>query len=496
MPSNRLADLLMRLPFVWRRDPQPGIVPTDIQWRADACRPGSILFFQRLDDGRSDAEIHRRYLAESAFSFLVTNRMLDSFPALAGKGIYVTGEEDWPQVVQQFCDLLYPLAPDPAAVIGVTGTNGKTTTVKYLESILSAYGRRVLTVGTLGVSLSGTPLIETGFTSPPQIELRRILHAYRRDYDLVAMEASSHALDQGRLQGIRFDNAGWTNFSQDHLDYHGDEAAYFAAKARILDLIRDGGRLYCCSPEVTLRLLETRRSAVPVELVTAAALGSDAIAAKPYLALAHNRENYALAAALVDALADDPADPSGVPGGGGVGGGGGAREYWRHLKAVDGRFECRVVGSKVVVVDFAHTPDALRSILTSIRDAFPGAQVLTLFGCGGDRDRGKRPLMGAAAARYSDHVILTSDNPRTEDPRRIVEDILTGMPKEGPEVELERPRAVARLFDLLAARPDDEPWVALIAGKGHERYIDRQGRKEYYSDQDEVERNLRRLGWA
>jgi UDP-N-acetylmuramoyl-L-alanyl-D-glutamate--2,6-diaminopimelate ligase len=155
-----------------------------------------------------------------------------------------------------------------------------------------------------------------------------------------------------------------------------------------------------------------------------------------------------------------------------------------------------VIGNRTLVIDFAHTPEALETILIAIRRAFPTARVLTLFGCGGDRDRTKRPLMGAAAARYSDHVILTSDNPRTEDPEEIIDDILAGMRSEDREVIVERPCAVARLFDFLSERLAEEPWVVLIAGKGHERYIDRNGHKSYYSDQDEVERNLRRLGWV
>ena len=479
MPSDPLSDLLASLDFDWRREPVAPVPLTDIQWRADTCGPGSILFFQRFDDGRSDAEILRRYLADSAFAVLVTNRRLDCFDALSGKGVYVTRPDDWPSVVERFCDLVYPLPASSCGFIGVTGTNGKTTTVKYLESILSAHGQRVLSVGTLGISLNRKAVVETGFTSPPQIELRRLLHAQRGRYDVVVTEASSHALDQGRLQGIPFHNAGWTNFSQDHLDYHRDEAAYFAAKARILDLIHDGGRLYCTSPEVAERLLENGRPRVPIELLDAACLGPDAIAAKPFLALEHNRRNYALAAALADGILG----PEG-------------REDWRHLEPVDGRFECRVIGNLTLVIDFAHTPDALETILTAIRAAFPNARVMTLFGCGGDRDRGKRPLMGAAVARHSDHIIVTSDNPRTEDPEQIIADILTGMPGGDRDLVVERPQAIAHLFDLLAARPTDEPWVALIAGKGHERYIDRNGLKEYYSDQDEVERNLRRLGWS
>jgi len=479
MPSSPLTRLLADTAFAWRREPAPPVPLTDIQWRTDACGPGSILFFQRLDDGRDDAALYRRYLADSAFSVLVTNRMLDCFVDLPSKGIFVTHPDDWPRTVGRFCDLLYPLPEVAGGFMGITGTNGKTTTVKYLDSMLRAYGRRVLMVGTLGVSLDGEPLVQTGFTSPPQIELRRLLHAYRGRYDVVVLEASSHALDQGRVQGIPLCNAGWTNFSQDHLDYHRDTAAYFAAKARILDLIRDGGRLFCTSPEVASRLLEQGTPPVPVQPLNAVPLGPEAIAARPFLALAHNRENYALASALADALL-----------------GSGEHPYWRHLEAVDGRFECRVVGNRTLIVDFAHTPAALESLLSAIRHAFPDAGILTLFGCGGDRDRGKRPLMGAAAAGYSDHVILTSDNPRTEDPERIIDDILTGMPNTGREVVVERPQAVARLFDLLAARPADEPWVGLIAGKGHERYIDRDGRKTFYSDQDEVERNLRRLDWA
>lgn len=479
MSSDSLSNLLENLDFAWWREPKVPVRLTNIQWRADACEPGSILFFRRFDDERSDAEIYRRYLADSGFSVLVTNRMLDCFDALPGKGVCVTHPGEWPGILARFCDLLYPLGSCAGGFIGVTGTNGKTTTVKYLESMLAAHGRRVLCIGTLGVTLNGEPIVETGFTSPPQIELRRLLHAQRGRYDLVVMEASSHALHQGRLQGITFRNAGWTNFSQDHLDYHRDEASYFAAKARILDLIQDGGRLYCTSPAVARRLARRATPRVPVEILAAAPLESEAIAAKPFLALEYNRENYALAGALADEVL-----------------GSGERAYWRHLSPVDGRFECRVIGNRTLVVDFAHTPDALESILIAIRRAFPAARVLTLFGCGGDRDHGKRPLMGAAAARHSDQVILTSDNPRTEDPEQIIGDIVAGMPDGGHEVVIERPRAVARLFDLLAERPPQEPWVALIAGKGHERYIDSNGRKAYYSDQDEVDLNLMRLGWT
>ncbi len=473
MAPDPLAQTLASLDFAWSRGSASPAPLTDIQWRADACGPGSILFFQRFDDGKSDAEIYRRYLADSPFAVLVTNRVLDCFDGLPGKGVYVTRPDDWAQVVGRFCDLVYPLEPG-LTYIGVTGTNGKTTTVKYLESMLAAHGRRVLSVGTLGISLDGEPVVQTGFTSPPQIELRRLLQTQAGRCDVVAMEVSSHALDQGRVHGIPLQNAGWTNFTQDHLDYHHDEASYFAAKARILDLIQPGGRLYCSSPEVARRLRRSGEARVPIEVLVPADLTAEAIAARPFLALEHNRANYALAKALADGVL-----------------GKGERADWRSLKAVDGRFDCRTCGNRTIVIDFAHTPDALETILSAIRAGFPGARVATLFGCGGDRDRGKRPLMGAAVARWSDLVIVT----RTEDPEAIIADILAGMADRAPDVVVDRSQAVAQLFDRLAARPPDEPWVALIAGKGHERTIDRNGQKTYYSDQDQVELNLRRLGW-
>ncbi|MBK1724619.1 Mur ligase family protein [Thiocystis violacea] len=478
MPENPLSLLLETTDFAWRRPAAAATELTSIHWRADQCDAGSILFFQRFDDGKTDAEICARYLTSCPCSALVTNRMLDCFDDLPAKALYVTRPGEWAEVIRRFCDILYPLRPE-LRFIGVTGTNGKTTTVKYLESILAAHGQRVLSIGTLGVFRNGERLVETGFTSPPLIELRRLLHSHQSACDVVVMEASSHALDQGRVQGIPFLSAGWTNFTQDHLDYHHDETAYFNAKARILDGIQDGGRLYCSSAAVAERLAGQTAGQVPIEWIPPASPGAEALAAKPFLALAHNRENYALASVLAD-LALGSTDG----------------EHWRHLEAVDGRFECQVFGNRTIVIDFAHTPDALETILTAIRHGFPAARVLTLFGCGGDRDKSKRPLMGEAVARHSDRVIVTSDNPRTEDPERIIQDILPGVPESIREVVIERPEAIAHLFDLLAARPADEPWVAVIAGKGHERYIDRHGHKTYYSDQDEVARNAARLGWS
>jgi UDP-N-acetylmuramoyl-L-alanyl-D-glutamate--2,6-diaminopimelate ligase len=477
-----LPQLLDRLPFVFARPPRGVALNalTDLQWRADRCTEGSVLCFQCFADGRSDAELYARYLARSRFGVLVTNRVMDCFDRLPGKGLYVTAPEAWGEVLARLCDHLIGPLPTGWQWVGVTGTNGKTTTVKYLEAMLAAAGRRVLGLGTLGLALNGAPLGDTGFTSPPLIELRRILDTHRDRADTLVMEVSSHALDQGRVHGLRLDGAAWTNFSQDHLDYHGDEGSYFAAKARILDLVGPGGALLTTSPEVARRL-QSRGGTVPVEVIAPAVLAAEALRARPFLALDYNRANYALAEALARrVLGYRPERP------------------WQALRSVDGRFECRVVGSCTIVVDFAHTPDALDQVLAGIRRGFPGAHVLVLFGCGGDRDQGKRPLMGQVACRHADEVILTSDNPRFEDPAAIIGDILAGTGGCGirPTIVVDRAEAIGVLLDRVAVRGPARPTVALIAGKGHERSIERNGRKTAYSDQDEVARHLARLGWG
>jgi UDP-N-acetylmuramoyl-L-alanyl-D-glutamate--2,6-diaminopimelate ligase len=453
----------------------------NLQWRADACGPGSILLFQRHDDGRTDAELVRRYLAGGRFGALIVNQPMDGLDQLAHKAaVFVTGQERWGETLRRLCDAVFPMDWSRLPVAGVTGTNGKTSTIKYLEAILRARGRRVLSIGTLGLFIDGVKTGDTGFTSPPYLELRRLLYRYRNQVDCVVMEVSSHALAQGRVHGLRLAAAGWTNFSQDHLDYHKTEAAYFAAKTRILDMLSPGARLYSTSPRLAERLLALPEPPAALQLLPLPQLPSAALAERPFLTLDYNRANLAIASAMADDLA--PVGTEQPP-------------PWQALERVPGRFDCRVCGSRTIVVDFAHTPDALDNVLSAIRNTFPDAHVLTLFGCGGDRDHGKRPAMGAAAARWSDRIIITSDNPRFESPDKIIDDILPGIGTKECQVIVDRREAIAALFGHLAARPNNESWVALIAGKGHEPYIDRNGVKEPYSDAEQVAAQIHRLGW-
>jgi UDP-N-acetylmuramoyl-L-alanyl-D-glutamate--2,6-diaminopimelate ligase len=266
----------------------------------------------------------------------------------------------------------------------------------------------VLSVGTLGLSLNGVDQGVTGFTSPPLVELRRLLSAYQDRADVLLTEASSHALDQGRLAGLRFDAAGWTNFSMDHLDYHAPRTPTSPPRpaswtswvtAPLLVSAAGGGAA------------ATRAAGCAHPPLEPAARAPAALAERPFLALAYNQANYALALAL--AKRPPPATPGGALAGPGSRG--------RALRDQRARQPHRGRGLR------AHAGCAgERAAAPSARPSRE-ARVTTLFGCGGDRDRGKRPLMGAAVCRHSDQVIVTSDNPRFEDPRPSSTETLAGM---------------------------------------------------------------------
>jgi UDP-N-acetylmuramoyl-L-alanyl-D-glutamate--2,6-diaminopimelate ligase len=400
------------------------------------------------------------------------------------------------------------LAGDPSgdlSVVGVTGTNGKTTTTHLLDGIWRAAGRRSGVIGTVGYRI-GDESRAAPFTTPDAPLLQRLLADMRAArVTHVAMEVSSHALEQQRVAGMSFAAAAFTNLTRDHLDFHGDLEAYFAAKARLFVELLPAGR----TPDpvavvnvdgaagerlaamVRTRLVRvSRRGPADVRVLDATttlagtqarlALGGRRVVVTSPLVGAPQLETLALAAGVAWALGV-AADVIAVG--------------LAATSAPPGRVEQIAGPGFTVVVDYAHTPDALARLLEALRPLTPGALV-TVFGCGGDRDRGKRPMMGAAAALGSDRVILTSDNPRTEDPERILADIEVGLRGAGLAraaaagapgylVEADRRRAIA--LALEAARPGD---VVVIAGKGHEDYQIVGTVRHHLDDREEVRRLL------
>jgi UDP-N-acetylmuramoyl-L-alanyl-D-glutamate--2,6-diaminopimelate ligase len=360
--------------------------------------------------------------------------------------------------------------------VGVTGTNGKTTVTQLLRSILDEHGLSCVVVGTL----------DGARTTPEAPVLQKILDEARRGgRSAAAIEVSSHALTQARVDGIRFDAAVFTNLSHDHLDHHVTMESYFAAKASLFDESRAALAVINTDDRWGRRLLDL----VTVPVVSFAATDATDVTAAPGhtsfvwrgtkvelgLTGAYHVVNAVAAATTAVAL--------GIP----------VDTVVRGLaraRPVPGRFE--VVGVPApftVVVDYAHTPDGLAVALASARLLASGHRVLCVFGCGGDRDQAKRPLMGAVASESADVTVITSDNPRHEDPDAIIEDIVGGV-VAGAEVVIEPDRAAAIDRAVAMARPGD---VVLVAGKGHEAFIEIGEQSLAFDDREVAAAALRRL---
>jgi UDP-N-acetylmuramoyl-L-alanyl-D-glutamate--2,6-diaminopimelate ligase len=423
-------------------------------------------------------------------------------------------------------DAVYGQPSEKLWLVGVTGTNGKTSTSHWIAHALNDAGRKCALIGTLGNGFPGA-LQASANTTPDAIRVHGLLAGYLRDgAKAVAMEVSSHALAQGRVNGVRFNVALLTNLSRDHLDYHGDMDSYAASKRKLFDwktlkcvvLNLDDGygadlaEALCGSvlpsPQSSPASGESEaRGAEPGEREEQHSIPeligygmSDAslqLAERLGIRMVHgnllamsgqglqldihsswggarldsvligrfNAANLlgALAALLASGIGLDQA----------------ARSLGR-VQPVAGRMQ-RLGGAQqpTVIVDYAHTPDALEKVLTALREvsAAEGGRLICVFGCGGDRDRGKRPMMGRVVEKYADHCIVTSDNPRSEEPENIIAEVLAGMESANHEIVTGRAEAIARAVSS-ASRRD----TVLIAGKGHEDYQEIGGVKHPFSD--------------
>jgi len=356
-------------------------------------------------------------------------------------------------------------------LVGVTGTNGKTTTVDILRHVLDDRMSRSASIGTLGVLIGseGRPANGgSGLTTPGPIELQQMFRTLVDDgVKRIAMEVSSHALDQHRVDGVEFDVAVFTNVTRDHLDYHGTMDEYFAAKAKLLEHLRPQGKAVVNLDDPTWSALPPGRRRVGFsERVTTADVHATGICFTPRGSewnLMLGSETHPVSLPLIGDF--NVANALGAAAAAWALGLAGARIAERLSTApqVPGRLEI-ISESPVVLRDYAHTPNALERAIDAVRP-FTTGRLIVVFGCGGDRDKGKRSEMGAIAARKADVPIVTSDNPRTEDPERILDGIEVGMGTAKHERIEDRRAAIARALDI--ARDGD---VVLLAGKGHETY--------------------------
>jgi UDP-N-acetylmuramoyl-L-alanyl-D-glutamate--2,6-diaminopimelate ligase len=458
-----------------------GVLIGDVTYRSDLVRPGSLFFC--VPGAQTDGHRFADAACDAGAAAVVVERWLDV---------------GCPQVlVPSVREAMGPASSEffghPSSrmtTIGVTGTNGKTTTTYLLESIFTRGGLVPGVVGTTGVRVNHEP-IPFDRTTPEAPDLQRLLaQMIEAGVQAVAMEVSSHGLDQHRVAGTRYGCAVFTNLSQDHLDYHRTMERYFSAKATLFrPELSDRGVINADSPQgrrlVGLARIPVATFGIDHEADLRAgeveidegglSFVADGVRIESRLRGIYNVSNCLGAMAAARAVGiDDGAIAGGI----------------EDLRGVPGRLEPVDAGQPfAVLVDYAHTPDSLENVLRATRSLATG-RLIVVFGCGGDRDRGKRPLMGEVATALADLTIVTSDNPRTEDPEAIIGEIEPGARAGGGAYRLEPDRRDAIRVALEEAAVGD---VVVIAGKGHETGQEFNGRTIPFDDRIVAHKELRAL---
>lgn len=459
---------------------------TGISYNSKTTKPGDI--FVCLTGEYTDGHEYAPNAIENGAVALLVEHKVD-----AGKTPQIIVSSTRHKIAD-IADRFYSSPSKGINLIGITGTNGKTTVTHLIQKILEENGQKCALIGTLGYKLtSGGEYRDAKHTTPQAPELQATLRMIKdvEKIDNVVMEVSSHALEQNRVGGCLFNGAVLTNLTQDHLDYHITMDNYFEAKAllfkglqegnfavinlddnyaeRFLSVIPEGVRIftYGVKKDADIKAKDIHFSLNGAEFTLA-------LKNEEYKVNLHMNGMFSVYNVLAAVTASTAMDIEIKT----------SLKALENVKGVAGRFE--VVAKKpLVIVDYAHTPDGLENVLNSAREITPkDGKLICLFGCGGDRDATKRPKMGAIAEKIADKIIITSDNPRSEDPQQIITDIIAGLKNVNPEtviVEPDRGHAIA-LLKTIAGNND----VVVIAGKGHENYQILKDRTIHFDDREEA----------
>ena len=433
---------------------------------------GQIVFYKINNDQKTHDIFKQRYM-DSHRPLLIMNKK----PDYDIDNYILISVDNFLHCQKRILDKLFPFERNLLKIIGVTGTNGKSSVVHLSMHLSNMLGRNAICIGTLGAYDSKTTIVDSfGVTSPSYIDLRKLFFKINHTHQAVFMEVSSHALIQNRLFDIELDTAAWTSFSQDHLDYHKTMKEYFQAKTIIFkQSLKNGGEIFI--PFDNDSLFQELNNAVlndnPKKIILKKA---DTITSYKNIIINKEFNNGFMKTNLEVALALN-------------------QNLWGKINKLDlttitppkGRFSKIKINEATVIIDYAHTPDALLNIIEAIKREFSNNKLSILFGCGGDRDTSKRPLMGEIASRYADHLFVTSDNPRTENPQKIIDDILAGMDMASNiNVILNRREAINTAIKGLQKND-----VLLLAGKGHENYQEINGVKSPF-DEFEIVENIKK----
>ena len=394
--------------------------------------------------------------------------------------------EDTDKWITDYISNTYQDEANKLNLIAVTGTNGKTTTAYLTYQILNKLGSKTAYIGTIGFYLPDEDFIELPNTTPNILDLYElILTAKEKGCKNVMMEVSSHALDMSRVKGLKYKVAAFTNLTQDHLDYHKTMENYLAAKMLILKQL-DGPMIINSDDPCAKKWLDNYTNTktygfngtdYQIESYTDTEKGTllkfktpeKEYEVETNLRSRFNVYNYITTLSLINNLGYSIED---------------ILKVTPEIYPPKGRCEIIKVKNGEAVIDYAHTPDAVEKIIDAFTENKKG-RVITIVGCGGDRDPKKRPIMGRIAAEKSDYVVFTSDNPRTEDPQKIMDDILAGVTTKNYEVELDRPKAIVKALDMI-----EENDAVLILGKGHEDYQIIGHEKHHLDDSEEVQKYI------
>jgi UDP-N-acetylmuramoyl-L-alanyl-D-glutamate--2,6-diaminopimelate ligase len=434
----------------------------DVGVRLEKAKPNQVVFYNLKGDQKSQELLKSRLGEKSNFLLILSQKPTD---VVLEKNFLIIPQDKFLPAQKIICDHLFPLKRQNFKLIGITGTNGKSTTAYLGMSISTLLGHSALSIGTLGIDSFTDKVGDTDNTTPSYLDLRKILFTYQNDYQAFFLEVSSHSLDQNRLYDLRLDGGIFTSFSQDHLDYHSSMEEYFKSKEKMAkEYFGQKASLVIPKGENFLRekLLEAK---------VAKTLDERGIRNIPDIfKIPYNKRNLECALEINEIIWNDfkPVDIF-------------------KLKNPKGRFSTISYKESFIVIDYAHTPQALERVLGSIKNIYPDYKMSVVFGCGGDRDTLKRPIMGKIASDFvtSGKIYLTSDNPRSEKPEKIIDDIKKGVDKPNFEVIPDRKIAIETALSNIK-----EKEILLIAGKGHEDYQEIKGVCHPFSDFKIVEEFL------
>ncbi len=426
----------------------------DVSVRLEKAKTGQVVFYNLREDPKSQEQFISRLGDNRDFLLILPQK-----PTKINlqKNFLIIPKEKFLLAQKLICDQLYPLDRKKFKLIGITGTNGKSTTAYLGMLISSLLGHKALAVGTLGIDSLQGKVGETDNTTPSYLDLRKILFKYQQEYSAFFVEVSSHSLDQDRLFDLRLDGGIFTSFSQDHLDYHHSMEEYFKSKEKMAN------QYFIPSAQLVIPKEENFLKEKLKNAKMAKTLQERGFKEIPFIfQIPYNRQNLECALEINEII-------------------------WNNFREIDlfslknpkGRFSVIPHKDSLVVIDYAHSPEALERILSSIKKFFPEFVLSLVFGCGGDRDTSKRPKMGKIACDFVDKgkIYLTSDNPRSEKPEKIIAEIREGMKNSNVLTIVERKEAILSALNNIKGKE-----ILLIAGKGHEEYQEINGIKYPFSD--------------